>query len=78
MSRVWSAEKRKYCSQKGFDETLEKYKPKSALSTITPVTPIQKSKPKLDELWHKYSEYEKPHVSPSTYVKVFTKQKSSH
>ncbi|HEY9598081.1 MAG TPA: DUF3596 domain-containing protein, partial [Cyanophyceae cyanobacterium] len=30
-----------------FDETLEKYQPKSALSTITP---IRKAKPQLDQL----------------------------
>jgi hypothetical protein len=33
-----------------FDPTLEKYKPRSSLSTVTPITPIQKAKPKLDEL----------------------------
>ncbi len=59
-----------------FDETLQKYKPKSALSTVTPVTPIGKPKPKLDELWNRYSEFKKPQVSPSTYAKDFTKQKN--
>lgn len=59
-----------------FDETLEKYKPKSALSTVTPVTPIQKPKPKLDELWDRYSEFKKPQISPSTYVKDFTKHRN--
>lgn len=42
-----------------FDPTLENYKPKSALSkvtSVTPITPNQKQKPKLDELWGKYSE----------------------
>jgi len=33
-----------------FDSTLEKYKPKSALSTVTPVTPISTPKPTLAEL----------------------------
>ena len=59
-----------------FDPTLEKYKPKSSLSTVTPITPIQKAKPKLDELWEKYSEFKKPQVSPSTYVKDFAKHRS--
>lgn len=62
-----------------FDPTLEKYKPKSALSTVTPVTPItpnQKQKPKLDQLWDKYSEFKKPQVSPSTYAKDFIKHRN--
>ena len=45
-----------------FDGTLQKYKPNISLSTITPVTPIQKFKPKLDELWGSYSEFKKPQV----------------
>jgi integrase len=40
-----------------FDESLEKYKPRSSLSTVTPVTPIHKPKPHLDDLWNKYSEF---------------------
>lgn len=59
-----------------FDVTLEKYQPKSALSTVTPVTPIRKAKPELDQLWEKYSEFKKPQISPSTYVKDFTKQRN--
>jgi integrase len=59
-----------------FDETLEKYKPKSALSTVTPVTPIQKPKPQLDELWDKYSQFKKPQISPSTYAKDFIKHRN--
>lgn len=59
-----------------FDETLQKYKPSKSLSTITPITPIDKFKPKLDELWHKYSEFKKPQVSPSTYAKDFTKHRN--
>ncbi|MCG6133288.1 MAG: site-specific integrase [Nostoc sp. LLA-1] len=59
-----------------FDESLEKYKPRSSLSTVTPVTPIHKSKPHLDELWNKYSEFKKPQVSPSTYAKDFTKHRN--
>ncbi len=62
-----------------FDPTLEKYNPKSVLSTVTPVTPItpsQKLQPKLDELWDKYSEFKKPQVSPSTYAKDFIKHRN--
>ncbi len=59
-----------------FDPTLQKYKPSKSLSTITPITPIDKFKPKLDELWHKYSEFKKPQVSPSTYAKDFTKHRN--
>lgn len=62
-----------------FDPTLEKYKPQSALSTVTPVTPItpnQKQKPQLDQLWDKYSEFKKPQVSPSTYAKDFIKHRN--
>lgn len=59
-----------------FDPTLEKYKPKSALSTVTPITPNQKQKPKLDEFWDKYSEFKKPQVSPSTYGKDFIKHRN--
>jgi integrase len=30
----------------------------------------------LDELWEKYSQFKKPQISPSTYVKDFTKHKN--
>ncbi|MFB2896696.1 Arm DNA-binding domain-containing protein [Aerosakkonemataceae cyanobacterium BLCC-F50] len=59
-----------------FDETLQKYQPQSALSTVTPITPIRKPKPLLDELWDKYSEFKKPQVSPSTYAKDFSKHRN--
>jgi len=49
-----------------FDSTLEKYKPKSALSTVTPVTPISTPKPNLAELWGKYVEWKRPQCAPST------------
>ncbi len=58
-----------------FDPTLEKYKPKSSLSTVTPITPIR-TKPELDELWDKYSQFKKPQVSPSTYAKDFTRHRN--
>ena len=59
-----------------FDPTLEKYNPRSVLSTVTPITPSQKLQPKLDELWDKYSEFKKPQVSPSTYAKDFIKHRN--
>jgi hypothetical protein len=46
-----------------FDPTLDKYKPQSVLSTITPVTPIAKVKPELDELWEKYIEFKTRYLS---------------
>lgn len=49
-----------------FDPTLEKYKPKSALSTVTPITPISTPKPNLAELWGKYIEWKRPQCAPST------------
>lgn len=49
-----------------FDPTLEKYKPKSTLTTITPVTPIFTPKPSLAELWSKYVEWKRPQCAPST------------
>ncbi|BAZ53371.1 integrase family protein [Nostoc sp. NIES-4103] len=59
------------------DLTLEKYQPQSALSTITPITPIKKKpQPQLDQLWDRYSEFKKPQISPSTYAKDFTKHRN--
>lgn len=49
-----------------FDDTLEKYKPKSALSTVTPVTPISTPKANLAEIWDKYVEWKRPQCAPST------------
>lgn len=50
-----------------FDPTLAKYKPQSALSTITPViTP--KATPSLAELWAKFIEYKRSECSPSTMI----------
>jgi integrase len=45
--------------------TLAKYKPQSALSTITPITPVQ-TKPSLAELWEKFVEYKRLQCSPNT------------
>jgi integrase len=49
-----------------FDHTLEKYKPKSALTTVTPVTPISTPKTNLAEIWDKYLEWKRPQCAPST------------
>ncbi len=58
-----------------FDLTLARYKPQSALSTITPVfTPT--AIPSLAELWEKFIEYKRPQCSPSTMrfqYRVFSK-----
>jgi len=53
-----------------FDTTLAKYKPSSALSTVTPtVTPI--AAPNLAELWERYTDFKRPSLSPNTLVKEF-------
>lgn len=48
-----------------FDASLAKYKPQSALTAITPITP---SEPELSlkDLWQRYSEYKAPSASPKT------------
>ncbi|MDZ8055204.1 MAG: Arm DNA-binding domain-containing protein [Aulosira sp. ZfuVER01] len=79
LAELKAAEIEKDILYERLDETLVKYKPASSLSTVTPVTtvtPIQKPKPQLDELWDKYSEFKKPQVSPSTFVKDFTKHRN--
>ncbi|MCC5622828.1 hypothetical protein [Nostoc sp. CHAB 5715] len=58
------------------DLTLEKYQPQYVLSTITPITPIKKPKPQLDQLWERYSQFKKPQVSLSTYAKDFAKHRN--
>lgn len=52
---------------------LDKYKPKSALSTLTPVTPIAPPQRSLAELWERYAEFKRPSLSPSTLAKDFVK-----
>lgn len=52
---------------------LDKYKPKAALSTVTPVTPIHKQQPSLADLWGKYTDYKRPSLSPSTLAKDFVR-----
>lgn len=49
-----------------FDVTLQKYKPQSVLSTADPVAQIAATPLTLAELWQKYVEYKRPHVSPKT------------
>jgi integrase len=63
------------------DLSLKKYKPTASLTTVSSIPPISPNSPKkpqplLDELWQKYSQFKKPQVSPSTYVKDFTKHKN--
>jgi integrase len=63
------------------DLSFSKYKPIASLTTVSSIPPISpnfptKSQPLLDELWEKYSQFKKPQVSPSTYVKDFTKHKN--
>ncbi|MBW4553861.1 MAG: site-specific integrase [Aphanocapsa sp. GSE-SYN-MK-11-07L] len=52
-----------------FDTSLTKYKPQSAMSTATPVTPIVTPKPDLGSLWERYVEFKRPSVSPNYLVK---------
>lgn len=76
LAELKAAEIEKDILYERLDETLAKYKPASSLSTVTPVTPIQKPKPQLDELWDKYSAFKKPQISPSTYAKDFAKHRN--
>lgn len=46
-----------------FDDTLAKYKPQSALSIVTPITPNSNSEISLAELWDKFVEYKRPQCS---------------
>jgi len=56
-----------------FDSTLSKYKPQSALSTVTPAfTPIT-PKASFAELWERYTQYKSPQVSESTLVRDYGK-----
>jgi integrase len=40
-----------------FDPTLQKYKPQTAMSVTTPVTPIPTPKTSLLDLWRKYAAF---------------------
>ncbi len=58
-----------------FDSTLEKYKPQSAMSIATPVTPIFTPPPKtsLGDLWDKYTEFQREHLEKSTILRDYGK-----
>jgi integrase len=57
---------------RNFDETLAKYKPKSALSVVAPdITPKVTPTPSLAELWEKFVEYKRPQCSPNTMLYVY-------
>lgn len=56
-----------------FDPTLAKYKPQSALSTVTPITPIVTPKISCAELWEKYTQYKAPQVAASTLTRDYGK-----
>lgn len=59
------------------DPTLAKYKPQSALSTVTPFfTPIPTPERSLDDLWEHYTEFKKPQVSPSTFKLDYRKYRN--
>jgi integrase len=49
-----------------FDVTLEKYKPKTVLSTTDPIAEIALAPLTLSQLWEQYVEYKRPKVSPNT------------
>lgn len=56
-----------------FDPTLAKYKPQSALSTVTPITPIITPKISFADLWEKYTQYKAPQVAASTLTRDYGK-----
>lgn len=57
-----------------FDHTLAKYKPQSALSTITPIfTPTATSEILFANLWEKYTQYKSSQVTASTLVRDYGK-----
>lgn len=54
-----------------FDDTLAKYKPQSALSIVTPITPNPNSEISLPELWDKFVEYKRPQCSPNSMNTIY-------
>ncbi|MDX2232363.1 MAG: DUF3596 domain-containing protein [Leptolyngbyaceae cyanobacterium bins.349] len=56
------------------DLTLEKYKPQTALSIATPVTPLP-TPPKISllDLWQKYTDFQKEHLEESTIIRDYGK-----
>lgn len=60
-----------------FDNTLTKYKPASALSTVTSTfTPILTPKPSLGDLWERYTEFKRPQLSQTTIACDYAKYAS--
>jgi len=55
------------------DSTLAKYKPQSALSTVSSVIPIITPKASFAGLWERYTQYKSPQVSESTLVRDYGK-----
>lgn len=55
------------------DLTLEKYKPQTALSIATPVTPIPTPKTCLVNLWERYTEFQKGHLQETTIIRDYGK-----
>ncbi|MDV2991845.1 MAG: Tyrosine recombinase XerC [Chroococcidiopsis sp. SAG 2025] len=66
LAKMKASEIEKEILYERFDQTLEKYKPKSALSTVTPIPPIFTPKVNLAEIWDKYVEWKRLQCAPST------------
>lgn len=66
LAQMRASEIEKDILYKRLDPTLEKYKPKSALSTVTPITPISTPRPTLADLWKKFVDWKRPQCAPST------------
>lgn len=63
------------------DLTLERYKPRAAIATVSPIPPIfpnelEGPEVTLDQLWDRYSHFKKPQVSPSTFAKDFPRHRN--
>lgn len=56
------------------DLTLDKYKPQTALSVLTPVTPLS-TPPQLSlfDLWQKYTDFQKEHLEETTIIRDYGK-----
>ena len=49
-----------------FDQSLDKYKPQSVLSTTTAAVIPIKTQPSLSELWDSFMDFKRPQCSPNT------------
>ena len=58
-----------------FDPTLQKYKPQTAMSVTTPVTPLPTPKTSLLDLWQQYSAFQETHLQESTMMRDYGKVK---